>query len=795
MHSIQRIIVLLLFVAVGLAAAGAVVVLPTLRQQVSPREKFQPARVDGKSLVVNESQTQHSLSEELLPLDEVEFPSQPSFEPIIHPAERSPAELGRDAEETSTPPLQQPRKIALDEVLVSPLPPPLKKPTPAPVVPAQSTASPAAPPAFTEIQSLLQRAAGNSPPIPAAPAADANPSAAQQSPPPQDFVARPSPSGEGDDKLDIVIPNTDIREVLELLSKAGGLNILASENVTGPVKASLTGVDVDTALSAILKSAGYVSRREGNFIYVGTAKDFLAMDHSLDRVSTRVYRPNYVSAAELQTLMTPMLTPAIGTISVSNAAQVGIGADSNSAGGNNFAGAEVLLVRDFEGVLAQIDQVFDEVDRRPLQVSIEAMILSVKLNDELTLGVNWDLLRSSQHIRLAFGAPVAALDDAAAAASGGLKVAFLDSNLGAFIDCLEKVGETHVISSPRLMCLNKQRAEIHIGEERGYISTTVTETAATQSVEFLEVGTQLRLRPYISNDGMIRLEIHPELSTGTVEVTDNFTLPRKNVTQVTTNVMVRDGATLVIGGLLREDLNKDVSQIPLLGSLPWVGPVFQHQTDTTTRDEVIVLVTPRIVWEPRFNCEGEYADCEAHQQHSVMADKMSHITRVYYGRRYRRLAKAAWMAGDAGPALRYINMSIHFNPLDRESIQLRSEIVANSPYGDATVDSHLREGLRPCLDHGAAKRYPNWVFDELQGPHTHVGQEPAPVQDQGATGYRSDIFAPSRQRRRAKWLCRRSSHCRIRGRRPRLDIAARNRVHLCRPGVDWQPRLQHMASA
>jgi type IV pilus assembly protein PilQ len=274
------------------------------------------------------------------------------------------------------------------------------------------------------------------------------------------------------------------------------------------------------------------------------------------------------------------------------------------------------------------------------------------------------------------------------------------------------------------------------------VSTTVTETAATQSVEFLEVGTQLRLRPYISSDGLIRLEIHPELSTGTVEVSENFTLPRKNVTQVTTNVMIRDGATLVIGGLLREDLNMDTSQIPLFGSLPVVGPLFRRKTDKTTRDEVIVLITPRIVWEPKFNCEGEYADCEGHQQHAIMADKMSHISRVHYGRRYRRLAKAAWVAGDAVAALRYINMSIHFNRLDRESIQLRSEIIAYSGVGDRTVDSHLHEGLYPWEHPCGANRLENWVLDELHGPHTHLNQQGAPVPDPGQPGPRSDVVIP-----------------------------------------------------
>ena len=87
-----------------------------------------------------------------------------------------------------------------------------------------------------------------------------------------------------------------------------------------------------------------------------------------------------------------------------------------------------------------------------------------------------------------------------------------------FLDCLEKIGDTNVIASPRLMCLNKQRAEIQIGEELGYVSTTVTESSSTQTINFLSVGTLLRMRPYIGNDGLIRLEVHPELSTGTVQV-------------------------------------------------------------------------------------------------------------------------------------------------------------------------------------------------------------------------------------------------------------------------------------
>ena len=130
------------------------------------------------------------------------------------------------------------------------------------------------------------------------------------------------------------------------------------------------------------------------------------------------------------------------------------------------------------------------------------------------------------------------------------------------------------------MVLNKQRAEFQIGEKLGYISQTITETTSTQSVEFLDTGTQLRIRPFITSDGVIRMEVHPELSDGEVTVEPNgVTLPNKRLTEVTTNIMVRDGCTVVIGGLIQEQLTNTTTQIPVLGNLPLVGFVFRQTTE------------------------------------------------------------------------------------------------------------------------------------------------------------------------------------------------------------------------
>ena len=303
------------------------------------------------------------------------------------------------------------------------------------------------------------------------------------------------------------------------------------------------------------------------------------------------------------------------------------------------------------------------------------------MNDEDKFGVNFQLLRQNPNISFGLGSPPAVAERTRHfPLNGGLKFGFLDSNLGAFIEALEQVGDTNVIANPRLMVLNKQRAEIQIGEKKGYINQTVTETSSSQSVEFLDIGAQLRLRPFISSDGLIRMEVHPELSDGDVKVENNFTLPNKTITQVTTNIMVRDGCTVIIGGLIKEELTTTTTQIPVLGNLPVVGFAFRQSDEKTERHEVLVLITPRIVYEPGTCQEGEKGACEFLRRQGTYAEKMSPFGKRSIARRYYRLAEKAYADGDCRKALWFVEMSVQFNPLDRAALELRSDIWQGKPH-------------------------------------------------------------------------------------------------------------------
>ncbi len=557
-------------------------------------------------------------------------------------------------------------------------------------------------------------------------------------------------SGEGDGKLRIRLYDEDIRKALEMLSEQSGLNILAGKSVAGNVTASLNNVDVNSALDAILRSNGFTAKRKGNYIFVGTPDDFTNIEQSFDKIGARVYRPNYITAVELQTLIKPLLTDKTGVISVTSASEAGIATNDANAGGDKFAGNEALLVRDYEAVLSQIDQVVDEVDVRPAQVSIEAMILSVKLKDSDKLGVNFQLLRDNPNIKFGLGTPSSSLGDVKFD-DGGLKFGFLDSTLGAFLDALETVGDTNVVANPRLMVMNKQRADIQIGEQKGYLSTTVTETSSTQKVEFLNIGAQLRLRPFISSDGNVRLEIHPELSDGNVDTSSGYTLPNKTITQVTTNIMVRDGCTLILGGLMRDQMVTTTTQVPFFGNLPLVGAAFRNSTETLERTEVLVLITPRIVYEPSACREGEKAQCEFERRHSTYADKTSPFGKRSVARRYYRLAQAAWAEGNRDKALRFAEMAVQFDPLNREAIDLRSDIWRGQ-HTESDESKDIEISKREAGKFGsrnASKSNPldeasmaNWVVDDLEKD----SKEPTPNHpyDRGTPGSRKDVEAPKR---------------------------------------------------
>jgi type IV pilus assembly protein PilQ len=414
-----------------------------------------------------------------------------------------------------------------------------------------------------------------------------------------------------------ITTGADIVEQLRVIGFQSQMSIIPSKEVHGSLPAmDLYNVTVHEALDALLHSNGYAWREQGKFIYVYSAKEIADMEKASRVANTEVFHLFYTPAANAVPMIKPVLS-ADAQVSFTTPAASGLSTGVSDTGGNSHATDDIVVITDYPENLDRVRRILKEIDRRPQQILIEATILSAQLTENNQLGIDFNVVGGVDFSSIAnsLGFTNGQLNGAGSGtatlgkgqqinsagtgnsfsnfAGGGLQVGVVTNNISVFVHALEGVTDTTVLANPKILTLNKQKGEVIVGKETGYLTTTQTETTSTQTVQFLDTGTRLIFRPYIGDDGYIRMEIHPEDSDGGLITSAN--LPQKTTTEVTTNVMVKDGHTIVIGGLFRESSQSTRSQIPVLGNLPWAGPLFRQQADTTTRQELIVLITPHII--------------------------------------------------------------------------------------------------------------------------------------------------------------------------------------------------------
>ena len=492
--------------------------------------------------------------------------------------------------------------------------------------------------------------------------------------------------GDNDERFSIHVQEANLAEVLEMLGQLAGVNILSSRDVQGRVSLNLQDVTVDRALDAILKAQGFTYERDGDFVYVRSIAEDSALKMANRKLITKVYQLHYVNANEVQKLIDPILTKGIGRHAVTSPALTGIAPMPTTAGGDQLSQRDTILVQDYPEVIAEIDRVIIEIDVPPLQVMIEAKILSVALTDSMAFGVNFAMLNGAQNSQLltgngstlngAVGFPKSpALVPAAGdfvANTAGLKYGFISGDVSLFIKALENIADTTLVAAPQLRVLNKQKAEMIIGERLSYKTLAFNGNQTVENVQFLDAGTKLIFRPFISPDGLVRLEVHPERSKATIN--ESTGLPNSETTEVTTNVMVRDGTTVVLGGLISEEVTESIDRVPYLGALPVVGAAFRNRTERTQRNELIVLITPHIVTEPETAIEGEKLQFETQERAAYFRDNLSVVNRTSLTRAHYERALFYFEQGNLLKAKQQVDAALLQNKGDMECQRLRLKI-------------------------------------------------------------------------------------------------------------------------
>jgi type II secretory pathway component GspD/PulD (secretin) len=369
--------------------------------------------------------------------------------------------------------------------------------------------------------------------------------------------------------ISMTMRDTELAEVMEMLSRAERINILLSGDVGGEVSFSIYDLPLSEAIRSIATAAGYaVERRNGTYFIVNRdeAGDYAASDLT----EIRTFPIHYAEPSQLQAMLSPYLSE-YGQLTV-------------------LAESRILMVEDTPEFIDRIEALIRSVDRQPMQILIEARILEVTLNSEDSYGIDWANFFETGDGTGEFGTQ--GLEGVGASRSKGLFFEIARSDITVKLSALEQDGRIRTLSSPKLLALEHEEASVIVGDRRGYSVTTTINQVTTESIEFLESGVILRVTPHVDSEGRIMMDIHPEVSTGVVDANG---IPSQATTEVTTRLLVGSGETIFVGGLIKQTQTENRNGVPFLGRIPGLGLLFSSREVTSLNTETIVVITPRVV--------------------------------------------------------------------------------------------------------------------------------------------------------------------------------------------------------
>lgn len=439
-------------------------------------------------------------------------------------------------------------------------------------------------------------------PAPAAPAPAVPATPAMQGQAPRQYTGEP---------VSVNLKDVDLKDFFRLIHEISGLNIVVDPNVRGAVTMVLIDVPWDQALDIVLKNNGLGSTLEGNVLRIATLDTLKkeqedqrelakARAEAVDPV-TVTRQLSYAKAADLENTLKRFLSSRGEIIR-----------DDRS---------NTLIIRDIPNVIPDVDNLIQQLDRKSLQVEIEARVVSASRAFSREIGSQFATAFTTTGGRSVFGGGLltesplsggfplppliaAGSEDAMPLASdfrgqvdGGTGSGFLFGHrspnfaLDAILTAAENRNIAKVLSKPRLVTQNNITAEVKQGT-RIPVQTVVNNTISTQ---FIDVVLRLEVTPQITADGTVFLSVVIENTTIDVGIARINGIPALATQATTTQVLIDDGGTVVVGGVMVTNNSTIIDQVPLIGSIPVIGHLFKRTSVQTSTQELLFFITPRIL--------------------------------------------------------------------------------------------------------------------------------------------------------------------------------------------------------
>ncbi len=373
------------------------------------------------------------------------------------------------------------------------------------------------------------------------------------------------PRGQKGVSLNVKVAPID--KVLRTLAAASNKSLVFGDEITGSLTVNLKDLPYEKAVDTILKPTKYRAEHTEDATIIRSAKE---------GKSFREFQMQYVDANAVKT----------NVVDIAKDAQVTVDPFTNS-----------IFVVDTVESLNQIERMLASMDQVPKQVEVEAAVVEISKNRTDQEGFDASgLIKSGikSDIQDDISTKKISPFDQNSASLKGFFVGLSWNSVRGILGLLQQTSDITLLARPRIVALSDQEAAIVIGSKLGYKVRTHLSTGQTQEeVKFLIVGTQLRIKPHITANGDILMYIRPEISDGEVDPTTQ--IPSEKTTNSETKIIVKDGQTIIMGGLLRDRTEKTIDKVPILGDIPLLGFFFRGTTERTIKNEIMILLSPTVL--------------------------------------------------------------------------------------------------------------------------------------------------------------------------------------------------------
>ncbi len=448
--------------------------------------------------------------------------------------------------------------------------------------------------------------------------------------------------------------DADIRNVIKIIALKANVNIVPTSEVIGNVTIRLVDVPWEKALDVLLKTYGFAYERKGNIITVAPIEKLTSLKKQevelsqVQPVITEVFTLKYIDAQDAKRALEQQLSPR-GKLTVLEMtgqagwefAQIKKGeADTTKLQRKSetpTGRSKVLIVTDIAPAMERVKEVVAQIDLPPQQILIEARIIEVNRDKLKDIGVDWgtgsdgangytnaptDIYMDSKNSKSLAGRNLGSefTPGAFNPAEGttvfpgtypykaGLEMILKKftgkDQLEVILHALDEDLNTNTLSAPRIMALNNQEATILVGTKYPILATTTTGAGSTAVSTvtldyYQDIGIQLNVVPQVGANNSINMVIHPVISSYSTTLGTNA-YPIMEVREAETRVLMKDGDTVVIGGLLKDYLNKENIGIPFLNKIPGLGVLFGRETTKKTKIDLLIFLSARIVKDGDF---------------------------------------------------------------------------------------------------------------------------------------------------------------------------------------------------